>query len=243
MNALKDHLFALKQTLLFFIRGRFLVYFIPGVVIALLFLFYYQSFSSYSSYLDTLTHIPWAGSYIESGLTTVYSWVDGIAIFLYQFTIISLLSPFHTHLSEKVDTAQTGRVFKTGWEKVINDIVRTLGVVILGGLLYLSFKLMWMILAWILGLSFLNPFVSALLIGFFTGFNSYDYSLERHNISVYKSWKFGFKHPLHILITGGFFSLLMLMPFVGVIIAPVFLTVIGTICFTRIQARSNQNLE
>lgn len=240
MHAILDHLYALKRTLQLLISGKFLLFFIPGIIIAVLYLWYLQSVSSVNNYLGVVSYIPWVGDYLESGKNALFGWIEGISLFVYQFIIITVLSPFHTLLSEKVDTHESGKQFKFGWEKIVNDIVRTLGVVILGGLLYLGIKLLWMLLAWIIGISFLNPIVSAILIGFFTGFNSYDYCLERYDISVYRSWKYAWKHPLHMLITGGIFSSLLFIPYIGVVIAPVFLTILGTICFLRIRNREVQ---
>lgn len=237
MLAILDHLYALKRTFQLLLNGKFLLYFIPGIVIAILYLWYLNTVSTVNDTLGVVSYIPWVGSYLEEGKNILFGWVEGISLFVYQFLIITALSPFHTLLSEKIDTNETGNKFDFGWEKVVNDIVRTLGVVILGGLLYLGVKLIWMLLAWIVGISFLNPVVSAIIIGFFTGFNSYDYCLERYDISVYKSWKYAWKHPLHMIITGGIFSSLLFIPYIGVVIAPVFLTIVGTICFLRIRGR------
>lgn len=239
MNAILDHLYAFKKTFLLLMNGKFLLYFIPGIIIAIFYLWYLQSVSTVDNYLDIVTYIPWIGNYLEEGKNILFSWIEGISIFIYQFIIITVLSPFHTLLSEKIDTHESGNKFNFGWDKIVNDIVRTLGVVILGGLLYIGIKLIWVLLAWIVGISFLNPIVSAILIGFFTGFNSYDYCLERYDISVYKSWKYAWKHPLHMLITGGIFSSLLYIPYIGVVLAPVFLTIMGTLCFLRIRAREN----
>lgn len=237
MNAIKDHIAALKWTFLQILQGRFIWFFIPGIVIAVFYIIYLSQVKTLNDLLGVVNYIPWVGSYLEDGKTALFGWLEGLSLFVYQFIIISVLSPFHTILSERVDQEITQRKFKSGWEKIVNDIVRTLGVVILGGLMYLGLKLLWMLFAWALGISFLNPVVSALLIGFFTGFNSYDYSLERHDISVFKSWKYSRKNWLYMLLTGGIFSTFLFIPYIGVVLAPVVLTMIGTFCFIRIQNR------
>ena len=237
MHAIKDHIAALRWTLLQIVRGKFILYFLPGIGIALIYIIYLSQVKSLNDLLGVVNYIPWVGSYLEDGKNALFGWLEGLSLFFYQFIIISALSPFHTVLSEKVDVSITGQTFKSGWEKVVNDIVRTLGVVILGGLMYLGLKLIWMLFAWIVGISFLNPVVSALLIGFFTGFNSYDYSLERYNISVFQSWKYSRKHWLHMLLTGGIFSSFLFIPYIGVVLAPVVLTMVGTFCYLRIQKR------
>jgi CysZ protein len=143
-------------------------------------------------------------------------------------------------LSQRIDEHETGRKFDDGWIKFFNDIIRTIGVAALGGILYLIIKFIWWIIASIFGLSILTPFISAVAIGFFTGFNSYDFSLERHDVSVRKSWKYAFQHPLQMTLTGGIFTALLYIPFMGVVIAPVLLTMVGTLNYIRMENRGGK---
>lgn len=239
MNAIKDHVAALYWTILQIVQGRYLLYFIPGIVIALFYIIYMSQIKSVNDMLSIVDYIPWVGGYLEEGKNTVFGWLEGVSLYFYQFIIITLLSPFHTLLSERIDENITQRTFKSGWEKIINDLIRTLGVVILGGLMFIVLKLTWMLFAWLLGISFLNPFISAILVGFFTGFNSYDFSLERDDVSVFQSWRYSRKHWLHMVITGGIFSAFLFIPYIGVVLAPVILTMIGTFCYIRIQQRES----
>jgi len=238
MNAFKDHYYALKRAFTLLFQGKFLIYFIPGLVIAIIFYFYTWGLNSFGGIFGFFSKVPWIGSCIVTGINTVFGWVNSISVFIFQFTIITLLSPFHTMLSEQVESHETGKEFSSNWSKFFNDILRTIGVVFLGGIIYFFIYLLWTIFAWIFGLSFLSPFISVALIGFFTGFNSYDYSLERHDVSVWKSWIYAFSHPLQMILTGGIFTLLLYIPYLGVVIAPVLLTLVGTINYLKIKERN-----
>lgn len=240
MNAIKDHFEAVIRCFQLFLQGKFLLFFLPGVMISIFFLYYLQSVKSVSGYLDVVSYVPWVGDYLQTGVSTLVGWIEGISIFIFQFVLITVLSPVHTILSEKLDSHETQRTFKAGWEKIINDIVRTIGIAILGGLMYLFFKLIWSLLAWLLGLGFITPYISLILIAFFTGFNSYDFSLERYDYSVSKSWGFAFRHPLHMVLTGLIFTGLLSIPYIGVVLAPVFLTMVGTLSFLKINARKKK---
>jgi CysZ protein len=235
MRSFKDHLSALKHALKLLLEGRFLIFFIPGLFIASVFFIYLIAIGAFGSLIGLVSYTPWVGDHIETAVDSVFSWVNSISIFIYQFTIITLLSPFHTVLSQRIETHETGKVFKSNGAKFINDILRTIGVVIVGGFIYFTLFLLWTFLAWIFGLSFLSPIVSAILIAFFTGFNSYDYSLERHNIKIIDSWKFAFKNPIQLILTGLIFTLLLSIPVIGVVIAPVLLTMVGTINYLRMK--------
>ncbi|MEX1192839.1 MAG: EI24 domain-containing protein [Brumimicrobium sp.] len=237
MNAIVNHYYAIIKSFSLLFKGKYLLFFIPGVVIAIFFMIFSQGLKSANSVLGLVSYVPWAGDYLQGTVDTVFGWIEGVSIFIYQFVIITVLSPFHTILSERVDENETGKKFKAGWEKFFNDILRTLGIAILGGIMYMFLKFIWWLFALALGISFLTPFVSIILLGFFTGFNSYDYSLERYDVSVAKSWKYAFKHPLHMILTGLIFTSFLIIPYVGVVIAPVLLTMVGTICYLRMEER------
>lgn len=239
MKAITDHFYSIRKAFTLLFKGHYLIFFIPGIVIAILFYMYTRGLESASSTLGLVEHVPWIGSYLQSAVDTLFGWITDFSFYIYQFTIITLLSPFHTLLSQRVDEHETGRKFDDGWQKFFNDILRTLGVAVLGGLMYFFINFIWWIFAWILGLGFLSPFISAAVIGFFTGFNSYDYSLERYDISVGKSWGYAFSHPLQMMLTGGLFTALLYIPFVGVVIAPVLLTMVGTLNYLRMEERKN----
>src|SRR5690554_7503737 len=61
-------------------------------------------------------------------------------------------------LSEQVEIHETGQKFDSNWSKFFNDILRTIGGVIVGGIFYFIIYISWVFFAWMLGLSFLSPF-------------------------------------------------------------------------------------
>ena len=237
MNALKDHYFSIQRSFSLLFKGRFLLYFLPGLLLAFLFLAFSGGLSLINSSLGFLGSTPWIGNYISTAINTTFGWIYGASLFFYQFIILLVYSPFNTLLSQKIEAVETGQEIPFDWIQIFKDILRLIGIVVIWGILYLLIYLVWTILAWILGLSFLSPFVSLILVGFFTGFNSYDYSLERHKINVISSWGYAFRHPLHLILTGLLFTLLLYIPIIGVAIAPVLLTMVGTLNYLRIKKR------
>jgi CysZ protein len=236
IRALIDHLYAIRVTIGYIVKGKFLLFFLPGVVISLAFLYYFQLVKSVEGYQNALSLLPWVGDYLYKGASFVIDWVEGLSIFIYQFILITVLSPFHTILSERVDEVQTLQKFSGNWEKIINDLVRTLGIIVLGGMLYLVVKLAWLMITYFIGGHQFTPYINLILIAFFTGFNSYDFSLERYHMSVAKSWIFAFKHPWHMLFSGLLFTVFLIIPYIGIVLAPVILTIVGTVSYLRINA-------
>ena len=237
MKFITDHFYSVYRTFNLLIQGRFLLYFLPGVALAIIFFFFLQSLNTINNNLGIVSYIPYFGDSLETGVNKVFEWAEGISFFVFQFIVITLLSPFHTVLSERIDREETGSNFENSWSKIINDLVRTIGVAILGGLMYLFIKLVWLMVAYIFGIGFLTPYMTIVFVAFFTGFNSYDFSLERYGYSVAKSWTYAFKHPFHMISTGLIFTGFLAIPHIGIVLAPVFLTMVGTLSFLKIRNR------
>src|SRR5690554_6372718 len=136
MTAFKDHIYAFKRALTLLVQGKFLVYFIPGLVIAILFYFYTWGLSSLGGSLGFFSKIPWIGSFIAVGIETLLGWENSFSIFIFQSTLVALLSPFHTMLSELVVTHEKGQKLESNWSKFVYSISRSIGVVVVGGIFY-----------------------------------------------------------------------------------------------------------
>ena len=237
MNFITDHIYSIYRSFTMIIQGKYLLYFLPGMLLAIGYFYYIQSLNSVNDYLGIVGYVPYIGESLQTGVSVFFGWIEGLSLFIFQFILITLLSPFHTVLSERIDREETGSNFENSWSKIINDLVRTIGVAILGGLMYLFIKLIWLMIAYILGIGFLTPYMTIVFISFFTGFNSYDFSLERYDYSVAQSWGYAFKHPLHMISTGLIFTGFLAIPHIGIVLAPVFLTMVGTLSFLKIRNR------
>ena len=242
MKFITDHFSAIYRSFVLLTQGKYLVYFLPGIVLAIAYFFYIQSLNSVNEYISVVSYIPHIGESLKAGVDIFFGWIEGLSLFIFQFILITLLSPFHTILSERLDREETGSNFQNSWSKIINDIVRTIGVAILGGLMYLFIKFIWLMLAYICGLGFLTPYMTIIFIAFFTGFNSYDFSLERYDYSVAQSWGYAFSHPFHMISTGLIFTGFLAIPHIGIVLAPVFLTMVGTLSFLKIRNRETAAL-
>ena len=67
-----------------------------------------------------------------------------------------------------------------------------------------------------------------LLQGYFTGFSFIDYTLERYNFTPEESLKFLKKQRFYSLWIGSIFTILFLIPFIGIFIAPLVTCVAAT---------------
>ncbi len=233
MKTIGHHFNALKWTLQQFGKGKFLLYFIPGLLIAWFFWWINSFFADLGAGADPES---WWGK-IVSG--TGYA-LSATANFIMVFFILTVLSPINTFLSEAVDTELTGKVVGFDLMRFINDFIRMIFVVILAITLEFLFSGIWWFLDLFLPLELLSPIVYFLIVSFFYGFSFYDYSLERYEIGIGGSFRFSKKYFLPTLVTGCFFMAMFYIPIIGVAIAPVVTTIMSTHVFLKSTGRLDQ---
>jgi CysZ protein len=235
MKTIGHHFKALQWSLQQFGKGKFLLYFIPGIFIAL-------GFWSLESWAQGLIGVDSAES--EGWWDKVVSGTGSVLDFIFKqiaiFFILTVFSPINTYLSENVDTELTGKVVGFDFIRFFNDIIRMVFVVVIAISLEFIFMGIWWLFAKIFGLEFLNTTVFFLSASFFYGFSFYDYSLERYEIGLGGSIRFCKKYFFPTLVTGVFFMAIYYIPVVGIAIAPVVATVISTHVFLKTTGRLDQ---
>jgi len=220
MNAVQDHIFAIQLSIKQLSQGKFWLYLVPALIVA-------SVFYAISSFFELVLG--------NSGfMGEIFQWLTKMT---YTFVILTLLSPVNCLLSEKVDNEITGARFNGGLVRIINDMFRSIAIVIISSLLYLVIFGTWSMISWILGLQSINPVMYFVLSSFFYGFAFYDYSYERYEMEIWATFRFGFSKFSHLLITGCMFNLIYLIPHVGLILAPFLLTIVSTTVFLKMNGK------
>ena len=200
IKAINLHLEAWKWTLNSISKGKFLVYFIPGLIASLFFASLYTLTREIETALGFVKYVPLIGEYIYSAVSGTFGLIYFIFLQIYMFTVLTLLSPFNTLLSEAVDTEITSRTYSFSIAQVIKDFLRMIFIVFLALFMEFFFMIAWWIISWIFGLGILDSLMYFLISAFFFGFAFYDYSLERSKKGVIDSLGFSFsKLPVMIL--------------------------------------------
>lgn len=236
-KAVQLHILALSKSFTDLLNGKFLLFFIPGGVIAILFWQVFLVANSIENSFSFLESIPLIGSVLGAGVEGTFSVLKFILDQLFVFFVLTLLSPFNTILSEKVDSSLTGKIYTFSIIAVINDLVRMIFVVLLALFLELFALGCYWVISFFIPFDFIDQIAYFLIAAFFYGFSFYDYSLERYQIGVFGSLGYAFSHFFIVTISGAIFLLIYSIPFVGVVIAPVLTTMISTIVF--INKRKN----
>lgn len=238
-ETINHHIEAVKVTLKQLSAGNFLIYFVPGLIITTFFLAA-NLFTDlvFGGPVTTAENAGW----FSVAFSKIGSAIDFILTQLYIFFILTILSPFNTILSEKLDSKLTGNKFSFSIIRLINDLVRMVLIVIIAMLLQLVFVGIWWFICRITGIgdTFIYQIIAFSISAFFFGFSFYDHSLERYEISVPGSVRFAFSNIFLITLTGIIFKLLYYFPYfwevsyIGIVIAPVLTTMISTVVYLKV---------
>ncbi len=233
MRVIHYHISALKLTFEALAKGRFLLFFLPGVIVSILFGGIYMILHSVVSLFGVVEHVPFIGSFLFGAVTHTVSLFDFLLSQFYIFFILTLLSPFNTVLSGRFDAYLTGNRFSGGFSRFASEFFRMVFLVVLALILEFGLLLIWYGLNWVFDFGLLNTLVKFTLSSFFFGFAFYDYSLERHDIGVLGSLGYAFSKPFTMFVSGALFNLLFAIPLIGVLLAPVIVTMVSTAVFLK----------
>ncbi len=212
-------------------KGKFLFYFVPGLVVSTFLWAYYYQMSEYEQMTKETEEWFMIGGVVSWILEFLGSMLTFLVEQLYMFIVLVCFSPFNCILSEKYDNYITGNKFDGGFVRMLNDLLRALFIVILAIIMeYLFIFVYWIVSGLIPDVigEYIDPIMYFLIPSFFIGFAFYDYSLERYGEGTFSSWGYAFKRMLAMLVAGSLFTLLFKIPYVGIILAPVILTMLST---------------
>lgn len=156
----------------------------------------------------------------------------GVALLTYKYVVLILVAPFMSPLSERVERFLTGRtepgsLFDAG--RVVRELIRGIRVSLRNIIRELFFSLLVIIVTAILPLLALvsAPAIFAIQ-AYYAGFGNMDFTLERH-YGVRGSVRFVRGCKGLAVGNGTVFLLLLMIPVVGLLLAPGLSTVAATI--------------
>lgn len=235
MRAINDHISSINLAFQELMKGKFWLYLLPSLLISLFFWFVSGVLDSIFGFLNHTDSVPFIGNYLETGIQSGKSFFSYLGDLFHEFMILTALSPVYCLLSEKVDNTVTGAKFNGGIIRILTDLLRAVFIVFISMILYIALMATWWIFSWLSGFHLLDELIYFFIAAFFLGFSFYDYSLERYHVSILKSWGFGFNHILYMILTGGIFHLMFQVPYLGILFAPFFTSIISTIVYLKMQ--------
>jgi len=143
-----------------------------------------------------------------------------IFFFAFKPILIALISPILSFLSEKIDGHLTHNKFEFSLKDNMKFIFRGLKIGILCFIKQIAGTVLLLLLGFIPIIGLLSPVLIFLLQSYFIGFAFMDYTLERYNFSTKDSMKFINKKRIYSVVSGCIFSILLIIPLIGIFIAP-----------------------
>lgn len=172
--------------------------------------------------------IAFAAKYlVKIGLVLLYLTIS-------KYVVLIVVSPVLALLSEKVDEIISGKSFPFDSDQFFRDVLRGIFMAIRN--MCYEFGIIGFTLILSLIFPFLSPFTAAFLMlveFYFYGFSLMDYTNERKRLKVRESVRYVRNNKGIAIGNGAIFSLIFLIPVLGVVIAPVLGVVAATLAINK----------
>jgi len=206
---------------------------VPAIIGLLLGAFFITSAIELSGNLGAYLTNYWTFDFGKSFVKSFSSWISGLliillGIILYKHILMALSAPFMTPVSEKVEVYLTGKpINKTNPSGFASQLFRSIRLNFRNLIKELSITLPLMLLSLIPVIGLVAVVMLFYFQSFYAGFGNMDYTLERH--LDYKQSKQFVKNNKGIAIgNGAIFTLMLLIPFVGIMFTLPIATVAST---------------
>lgn len=200
-------------------------YLIPGAVVTLIYGSFMWSMGWIGEAPDVNTsELGWSAKLIY-WLTSGAKWFSTM---MFEFVVITLFSPVMALLSEHIENILNEKEYPFTIQRMITELLRTVGILVTGFIFSFIVIMLWNLIAWIGDLKAITPYIVFIFKAFFIGFNFFDYTLERNQVSIGKSWRYAINHPIFMLFVGAVFSIIFAIPILGVMTAPFIATILAT---------------
>ena len=164
-----------------------------------------------------------------------------IYVMIYKYLVLILMAPFLALLSERTEAIKTGRVFPFVFSRFVKEVLRGIMIALRNIILELIATILLLLMATIPLIGFLSPFLIFLVQTYFYGFSMMDYYNERHKRSVGESSRFIWKHKGIAVANGTVFHLMLMVPIIGLLVAPSYSIVAA--CLSAIEIENETENE
>lgn len=146
-----------------------------------------------------------------------------------KYIVLIICSPVLALLSERIDEIVSGRKYPFNFGQVVHDAFRGMLV----ALRNMALQTLIIVACFFIGLipvvGWLTIPVLYVVSWYFLGFSMMDYTYERMRLTVRQGAAFTRRHKGIAIGNGFIFSMILLLPFIGVIIAPILSVVAATL--------------
>ncbi len=166
----------------------------------------------------------------------IFTYVNG-------YLVLAILSPLLAFISEKTEKIVLGKFYPFSIQQLIHDIIRGI-LIIIRNLFYELFLNLLLIIATLIPfigqiIGIISPLILFGISSYFYGFSFIDYNSERHKLSVRESVAYVRKNGGLALSNGGVFSLFLMIPILGSLIAGI-IAIVSTVSASLAVIEINQ---
>lgn len=184
------------------IKRKLYGYFIPAVIISVLFYFMLSGGNSLGNKLNFMEDW-WLLGWLVTSMKSFFAF---ISFMLFEFVILVLLSPVNSILAEKAREDITGEELGFSMAVFMRSLRRMIVILIMAFFAQLLLTFVLWLFSFLLGDRFYE-IASMFNVAFFIGFSFFDFSLELDEVNSRKSWKFAKKNWLACILIGLVFNL------------------------------------
>ncbi len=157
---------------------------------------------------------------------------------IYRYLIIILLAPIFASISAKVQVIATGHSRKSCTRMYLADCSRGIQIGIRNFLIEIVLSttiiVVSFVISWIIPLA---PLFILVIESYFVGYSFTDYRNEHFGMSKRESRKLMNTYPGLIIGNGLFFNIFLLIPIVGVLLAPAFALIASGLALDHVEKR------
>ncbi|MBK7384952.1 MAG: EI24 domain-containing protein [Flavobacteriales bacterium] len=181
-------------------------------------------------------------AWINGATNVIVSWILKIAIGYLLFVankyiVLVLLSPLLAYASERAEEIITGKHFPFSFSQLMKDAMRGALIAMRNGIQELTITAgIWIVSLIVPIITPLSLILLFLISAYFYGFSMFDYVYERRRMRIGETARAVNSSMGAVLANGSLFSLLMKVPLVGLMLAPVMASVGAVIATTKKEA-------
>lgn len=207
LNQITQVFTAFFGSLKFVVKYRLYHFFLPAIILAILF---YLSMKGGSSLADKLAFMEdwWVIGYIVKGMT---SGIKAVSFLLFEITILVFLTPINSYFAEKVKEDLTGVKVEFGWGQFLSSIFRSIRIFAVAFAVEIALIILLWLFSFIIG-DWFYKIVSFVVSSFFIGFSFYDFALELDFKKSKASWQWARQNKVLSLVAGLIFSVAIYIP-------------------------------
>ncbi len=149
--------------------------------------------------------------------------------FVFKYILLTILGPFLGHVSEEIEKIETGKEYPFDRTKLIRDIPRGLHMNARNFIREMPLTVLFLLCSFIPVVGVAFTFLIFVISSYFVGFNMMDYYNERREMLVGESADAIWKRKGFAFAIGAGFNLIMFVPILGVLTAPMMAVVASSI--------------